>query len=179
MRFLTTVLHATLSLLTITATATAALTMNTTNGLGSTPAQRSVISASQAQTIISAAITNATSLQVPENIAVVDPSGLLVAFHRMDNAFLGSIDISQKKARTAVLFNGLYSSADLYAAVQPGAPLYDVQNTNGGLIAFGGGVPIYLEGRLIGGVGVSGGSVEQDLSVANAGVEALGANTKA
>lgn len=97
----------------------------------------------------------------------------------MDNAFLGSIDISQKKARTAVLFNGLYASADLYAAVQPGAPLYDVQNTNGGLVVFGGGVPIYVDGILIGGVGVSGGSVEQDLSVANAGIEALGARTKA
>ncbi|KAI4934003.1 uncharacterized protein J4E92_003673 [Alternaria infectoria] len=176
MRFLSTLLSTTLSLLTLTS---AAATMNTTNGMGTTPSQRYVISASQAQTVIDAAVSNATNLQIPENIAIVDPSGLLVAFHRMDNAFIGSIDISQKKARTAVLFNGLYASADLYAAVQPGAPLYDVQNTNGGLIAFGGGIPIYLEGKLIGGVGVSGGSVEQDLSVANAGVEALGATTKA
>jgi uncharacterized protein GlcG (DUF336 family) len=175
MRFLTTILSTTLSLLTLTSAAT----MNTTNGLGTTPAQRHIISAAQVQTIITGAVANATSLQIPENIAVVDPSGLLVAFHRMDNAFLGSIDISQKKARTAVLFNGLYASADLYAAVQPGAPLYDVQNTNGGLVVFGGGVPIYVDGILIGGVGVSGGSVEQDLSVANAGVEALGACTKA
>ena len=176
MRFFTTILSTTLSLLTLSS---AAATMNTTNGLGTTPAQRHIISAAQAQTIITGATANATALQIPENIAIVDPSGLLVAFHRMDNAFLGSIDISQKKARTAVLFNGVYASADLYAAVQPGAPLYDVQNTNGGLIAFGGGVPIYIDGILIGGVGVSGGSVEQDLSVANAGVEALGATTKA
>ncbi|RAR02896.1 duf336-domain-containing protein [Stemphylium lycopersici] len=172
MRFLPTLLS--LSALTTLATAQ----MNTTNGIGSTPAERYVISADQAQTVIKAAVANATSLQIPENIAVVDPSGLLVAFHRMDNAFVGSIDISQKKARTAVLFNGL-SSADLYAAVQPGAPLYGVDNTNGGLVVFGGGVPVYLNGRLIGGVGVSGGSVEQDLSVVNAGVEALGATSKA
>jgi uncharacterized protein GlcG (DUF336 family) len=171
MRLLTSLVATTVSLLTLTSPTTAQM-INGTNGLGSTPAQRYVISASQAQCIIDAAIANATSLQIPENIAVVDPSGLLVAFHRMDNAFIGSIDISQKKARTAVLFNGL-SSGDLYAAVQPGAPLYGVENTNGGLIVFGGGLPVYEEGRLIGGVGVSGGSVEQDLSVANAGVAAL------
>jgi uncharacterized protein GlcG (DUF336 family) len=176
MRLLSTLLSSTLGLLALTTTTTAQ--MNNTNGIGSTPAQRHVISASQAQCIIDAAIANATALQIPENIAVVDPSGLLVAFHRMDNAFIGSIDISQKKARTAVLFNGL-SSGDLYAAVQPGAPLYGVDNTNGGLIVFGGGVPVYEQGRLIGGVGVSGGSVEQDLSVANAGLAALGARREA
>jgi uncharacterized protein GlcG (DUF336 family) len=141
--------------------------------------QRQVISVDQAQTIIHAAIENATALQIPENIAVVDPSGYLVAFHRMDNAFPGSIDISQRKARTTVLFNGAYSTADLYAAVQPGAPLWGVENTNGGLVAFGGGVPVFFEGQLIGGVGVSGGTVEQDLSVAIAGVEGLGASPRA
>ena len=110
MHFLTTLT----SILSLMALTTAQ--MNTTNGLGSTPTERHSISAQQAQTIIDAAIKSSTSLQIPENIAVVDPSGFLVAFHRMDNAFLGSIDVSQRKARTAVLFNGL-SSADLYAAV--------------------------------------------------------------
>ncbi|KAL6153637.1 hypothetical protein ACJQWK_11545 [Exserohilum turcicum] len=164
------------ALLSLAALATAQ--MNTTNGIGSTPTQRHVISADQAQTAIKAAIANATSLQIPENIAVVDPAGMLVAFHRMDNAYIGSIDISHKKARTAVLFNGM-TTADLYAAVQPGAPLYGVENTNGGLVVFGGGLPVYLDGRLIGGVGVSGGSVDQDLSVAHAAVRALGAAAKA
>ncbi|USP81204.1 hypothetical protein yc1106_08478 [Curvularia clavata] len=159
------------------ASAVAAAQMNNTNGIGSTPAQRNYISANQAQTVIKAAIANATAQQIPENIAVVDPSGMLVAFHRMDNAYLGSIDISQKKARTAVLFNGL-SSGDLYAATQPGAPLYSAENSNGGLIVFGGGLPIYVDGKLIGGVGVSGGSVDQDLFAAHAGVESLGASTK-
>ncbi|PSN69805.1 hypothetical protein BS50DRAFT_296545 [Corynespora cassiicola Philippines] len=109
-----------------------------TNGIGSTPAQRHYISAAQAQILIDSAVQNATAQNIPQNVAVVDPSGLLVAFLRMDNAFPGSIDISTKKARTAVLFNGM-SSGDLYAAVQPGAPLYSAENTNGGLVVFGGG----------------------------------------
>lgn len=149
--------------------------INGTNGIGSTPQQRFSISAQQAQKIISSAVANATALNVPQNIAIVDPSGLLVAFERMDNAFPGSIDISQRKARTAVLFNGL-ASGDLYAAVQPGAPLYGLENSNGGLIVFGGGYPIYLNGKLIGGVGVSGGTVPQDIQVAQAGILGIGAN---
>ncbi|KAF1851738.1 DUF336-domain-containing protein [Cucurbitaria berberidis CBS 394.84] len=149
---------------------------NGTNGIGSTPSQRSYISSTQAQTIITAAIKNATAQNIPQNIAVVDPSGLIVAFLRMDNAFPGSIDISIKKAKTAVLFNGL-SSGQLYESSQPGQPLYGVQETNGGLVVFGGGFPVYYDGKLIGGVGVSGGSVAQDVKVATAGVEGLGAST--
>jgi uncharacterized protein GlcG (DUF336 family) len=146
--------------------------INGTNGIGSTPLQRNYISAQQAMKIVNSAVANATSINGPQNIAVVDPSGLLIAFFRMDNAYPGSIDLSQKKARTAVLFNGL-SSGDLYAAVQPGAPLYGVEQTNGGLVVFGGGFPVYLDGKLIGGVGVSGGSVEQDVQVSQAGVLGL------
>jgi uncharacterized protein GlcG (DUF336 family) len=149
--------------------------INGTNGIGSTPSQRNYVSSEQALKIITAAMANATALNIPQNIAVVDPSGMLVAFHRMDNAYLGSIDLSQKKARTAVLFNGL-SSGDLYAAVQPGAPLYSAENSNGGLVVFGGGFPIYLGGKLIGGVGVSGGSVPQDIQVAQAGILGVGAS---
>jgi hypothetical protein len=110
-----------------------------TNGVGSTPAQvsttvsisrgictddfdqRHVISVAEAETIIAAAVREANTV-IPENIAIVDPAGLLVAFHRMDNAFPGSIDISIKKARTTVLFNGAYSTADLTAAAK--GPLY-------------------------------------------------------
>lgn len=112
--------------------------INGTNGIGSTPSERYVVSADQAYHIIQAAAKNATAIGVPQNIAVVDPSGLLVAFLRMDNAYIGSIDISQKKAKTAVIFNGL-SSAGLYDASQPGAPLYAIEQTNGGLVVFGGG----------------------------------------
>ena len=98
----------------------------------------------------------------------------LVAFLRVDNAYPGSIDISQKKARTVALFNGAFPSAGLYNNSQPGMPLYGIEETNGGLIVFGGGVPIFSEGYFIGAVGVSGGSVDQDIQVATAGVEAVG-----
>lgn len=119
--------------------ASAAGNKSATNGVGSTPAQvsviistslrkcidnfyqRHVISVHEAETIIAAAVKEANTV-VPENIAIVDPAGMLVAFHRMDNAFPGSIDISIKKARTTVLFNGAYSTADLTAAAK--GPLY-------------------------------------------------------
>ncbi|THX64054.1 hypothetical protein D6D08_08069 [Aureobasidium pullulans] len=91
--------------------------LTATNGIGSTPAQRHYISASQASAIVSAAEKAAASI-VPQNIAVVDPSGLLVAFLRMDNAYPGSIDISIKKARTSVLFNGIPSGALLNQSLE-------------------------------------------------------------
>lgn len=111
---------------------------NNTNGVGSLPIDRHYVTASQAQTIIAGAQQNATAINVPQNIAVVDPSGLLVGFLRMDNAYPGSIDISVKKARAAVLFNGLTTAA-LYEQAQPGQPLYGIEETNGGLVVFGGG----------------------------------------
>jgi len=139
-----------------------------TNGIGSTPAQRHVISIDEANSLIAAAVKEANTV-IPENVAIVDPSGMLVAFHRMDNAFPGSIDISIKKARTTVLFNGAYATADLNAAAQ--GPLYGVEETNGGLIVFGGGLPIYKDDYLIGGIGVSGGSPDQDVQVVKAAVD--------
>ena len=87
-----------------------------------TDIQRHYISATQAQGVIAAASSAAATI-VPQNIAIVDPSGLLVAFLRMDNAYPGSIDISTKKARTSVLFNGITSSS-LYNSSQPGGALY-------------------------------------------------------
>jgi uncharacterized protein GlcG (DUF336 family) len=126
----------TTSLLTLASVAHAQI--NGTNGIGSTPSQRYVVSSTQAFLVIQAAANSAASIGVPQNIAVVDPSGLLVAFYRMDNAYIGSIDISQKKARTAVLFNGI-TSAKLYNASQPGGSLYGIEETNGGLVVFGGG----------------------------------------
>ncbi|KAF2709843.1 DUF336-domain-containing protein [Pleomassaria siparia CBS 279.74] len=169
-----------LSLLLLLPLLPSALTQNlsSTNGIGSTPAQRHYVTAAQAQTIIAAAVANATAISVPQNVAIVDPSGLLVAFLHMDNAYPGSIDISIKKARTAVLFNGLTSEA-LGVAALPGGGLYGIEETNGGLIAFGGGIPIYLDGYLIGGAGVSGGTVAQDIEVVTAGVVGLGASTSA
>jgi uncharacterized protein GlcG (DUF336 family) len=100
-----------------------------------------------------------------------------VAFLRTDNAFLGAIDVATKKARTVSLFNGRRTSAVFYDLVQPGGPIYGIENTNGGLVVFGGGLPIYVGGFFIGAVGVSGGSTDQDVSVATAGVNAIGRTT--
>jgi len=90
----------------------------------------------------------------------------------MDNAYPGSIDISIKKARTSVLFNGL-TSASLYNSSQPGGSLFGIEETNGGLVVFGGGLPLYKDGFLLGAIGVSGGTVPQDVEVAQAGVDWL------
>lgn len=114
---------------------------------------------------------------VPNNIAVVDPSAQLVAFLRMDNAYLGSVDISTKKAKTVALFNGLFPSYGLYNRSQPGPmnDLYAIQETNDGLVVFGGGQPIYdHEGYFIGAVGISGGTVQQDVNVSVTAAEAIG-----
>lgn len=165
----------TLSVLLTSLTLTSAQANATNNNyLGVTPAQRSVINSTQAQQILEAAVQEAYALNIPQNIAVTDPYGLLVAFFRMDSAYPGSIDISQKKARTVSLFNGAYATADLYNASQPGAPLYAIEETNGGLVIFGGGLPINVNGVFIGAVGVSGGTVDQDIQVASAGVRAVG-----
>lgn len=133
--------------------------------------QRHYISASLASAIVEAAAKAAATI-VPQNIAIVDPSGLLVAFLRMDNAYPGSIDISIKKARTSVLFNGV-PSAGLYNQSQPGQPLYGIEETNGGLVIFGGGLPLVKDNYLLGAIGVSGGTVAQDVEVAQAGVDWL------
>lgn len=98
----------------------------------------------------------------------------LVGFLRVDNAYPGSIDIAQKKAKTVALFNGAFPSAGLYNNSQPGASLYGIQETNDVLVVFGGGVPIFADGYFIGAVGVSGGSVDQDVQIATAGVNAVG-----
>ncbi|THY80000.1 DUF336-domain-containing protein [Aureobasidium pullulans] len=145
--------------------------LTATNGIGSTPTQRHYISASQASAIVSAAEKAAASI-VPQNIAVVDPSGLLVAFLRMDNAYPGSIDISIKKARTSVLFNGIPSGA-LLNQTYSGGGLYGIEETNGGIVVFGGGLPLVKDGFLVGAIGVSGGTVAQDVEVAQAGVDWL------
>lgn len=101
----------------------------------------------------------------------------LVGFLRTDNAYPGSIDIAQKKARTVSLFNGAFPTIGLYNNSQPGASLYGIEETNGGLIVFGGGVPVFADGFFIGAVGVSGGSVDQDIQIATAGAEAVGSTS--
>lgn len=126
----------------------------------------------QAEQVLTGALAKAVEQGVPMNIAIVDAGGNLKAFTRMDGAFLGSIDIAIGKARTARLFN--MSTLDLGAAAQPGKELYGIEVTNGNLVIFGGGELLKnADGYVVGAIGVSGGSVQEDVNVAKAGVQAL------
>src|ERR1700712_1271229 len=130
------------------------------------------ITLQQAEKIIKAAHQKATDIKVPMNIAVVDRGSNLVAFIRMDGAWLGSKDIAIKKAQTANYFD--MASGELGKLSQPGEDLYGIEISNGGLISFPGGVVLKdAQGNIIGGVGVSGGVVKQDQQVAEAGAKAL------
>lgn len=129
------------------------------------------ITLAQADTVMTAARAKAVEIGQPMNIAIVDDGGHLVAFARMDGAIKASIDISTRKARTSVMMN-LPTSA-LSQITQPGAELWGLEATSGGLVTFGGGVLLVDSGRTIGAIGVSAGSVEQDVAVADAGAAAL------
>lgn len=129
------------------------------------------ISLPDATRVVDAAIEKAREIGQPMNIAVVDNGAHLVAFARMDGAIKASIDISIRKARTSILMNAPTSA--LTAISQPGAELYGLEQTCGGLVIFGGGIPLTVDGVVVGAIGVSAGSVEQDVSVAEAGVAAL------
>ncbi|AIJ26004.1 GlcG/HbpS family heme-binding protein [Amycolatopsis methanolica] len=124
-----------------------------------------------AQPVLEAALAKAEEIGQPMNVAVVDDGGHLIAFARQDGAILGSIDIAIRKARTAALLK--MTTAQLGEAAAPGAPLYGIEVTNGGLVIFGGGIPLVRGREVVGAIGVSAGSVEQDTEVAEAGVAAL------
>merc|ERR1719309_138513 len=127
---------------------------------------------SSAERATRAAIAKSEQLNVKMNIAVVDSGANLVSFVRMDDAWLGSVDISIKKAKTATMFN--MPTGDIGALSQPGGPLYNIEHSNNGLITFPGGVPVRnKEGKVVGAVGVSGSTVENDHAVAAAAVEAI------
>jgi uncharacterized protein GlcG (DUF336 family) len=126
----------------------------------------------QAQSAVRAAQQKALEMGVKMNIAVVDAGANLTAFARMDGAWLGSLDISIKKAKTARFFD--MPTGDLGKASQPGGPLFNIEHSNGGLITFPGGIPITnSNGQVIGAIGVSGSTVEDDHAVAQAGVAAV------
>jgi len=130
------------------------------------------ITLEQAEAVIKAAKAKATELNTLMNIAVVDSGTNLIAFAHMDEAWLGSIDISMKKARTARYFN--MPTGEIGKLSQPGGPLYNIEHSNGGLISFPGGVLIKDgSGNIIGAVGVSGDSVDNDHAVAQAGADAV------
>lgn len=130
------------------------------------------ITLAQAEKIVSAAKKKSTALDTKMNIAIVDAGANLVAFARMDGAWLGSLDISIKKAKTARYFD--MNTGIIGELSQPGGSLYNIEHSNGGLITFPGGVPIQNgSGEIIGAIGVSGSSVENDHAVAEAGASAL------
>lgn len=130
------------------------------------------ITLEQAEAAIAAAKKKAVELKTLMNIAIVDSGTNLVAFAHMDEAWIGSIDISQRKARTARYFN--MNSGEIGKLSQPGGALYNIEHSNGGLISFPGGVLIKDKGgKIIGAIGVSGDTVDNDHAVAQAGADAV------
>ena len=130
------------------------------------------ITLQQAQAALQAALQKSAEIGTKMDVAVVDAGANLKAFARMDDAWLGSIDISIKKAKTARFFD--MNSGDIGQLSQPGGPLYNIEHSNGGLISFPGGVLIKNgAGEIIGAIGVSGSSVENDHAVALAGAAAV------
>jgi len=125
-----------------------------------------------AEEMVAAARRRAEKIGVPQNIAVVDAGGNLKAFARMDGAWLGSIDIAIRKARTSRLFDK--ETGEIGKMSKPGGPLYSIEVSNGGLITFPGGIPIFNEdNEVVGAIGVSGGTVKEDHEVASEGVKAI------
>ncbi len=125
-----------------------------------------------AQRVVEAARKQAEAINCKMDIAVVDAGANLKVFERMDGAWLGSIDIAIKKARTARFFD--MPTGSIGELSQPGGALYNIEVSNGGLITFPGGVPLKdKSGNIVGAIGVSGSSVENDHTCAVAGAEAL------
>jgi uncharacterized protein GlcG (DUF336 family) len=132
----------------------------------------SVLTLADARTIIAAAEKKAEEIGQPMNIAVVDAGGNLIAHVRMDKAWMGSVNISINKAWTSRAFD--IQTKDLGENSQPTQQFYGIDASNGGkVMIFAGGVPLSRDGEVVGGLGVSGGSGEQDQSVAEAGLAAF------
>ncbi len=125
-----------------------------------------------ARKVIAAAEKKAEEIKQPMNIAVVDEGGNLVSHVRMDNAWLGSIDISINKAFTSRAFD--ITTKDLGTHSQSGGQFFGIHASNHGrIMIFAGGIPLKRGGKVVGAIGVSGGSGEQDHSVAEAGAAAF------
>lgn len=130
------------------------------------------ITLEQAEKMIAVAKKKAIEIDTKMNIAVLDAGANLVAFGRMDGAWLGSADIAIKKAKTARYFD--MNSGSIGELSQPGGSLYNIEHSNNGLITFPGGIPIKNKsGEIIGAIGVSGSSVDNDHTVAEAGALSL------
>jgi uncharacterized protein GlcG (DUF336 family) len=131
-----------------------------------------MITLRQAYAALRAAEEKATAIGIPVNIAVLDAGAHLKTFSRMDGALLGSIDVATRKAMTAALFQA--RSEAVWEYCKPGAPAPALELSNGGLAPFAGGIPLRgPQGEILGAIGVSGGTVAQDLEIAEAGVAVL------
>jgi uncharacterized protein GlcG (DUF336 family) len=125
-----------------------------------------------AKRLLAVAEQKARQMGLSSDIAIVDEGANLIAFHRMDNAKIAGIDISQNKAWTSVALQ--MPTANLAQSAQPGSPSFGINTTNQGrVVILGGGIPLVYEGRIVGGIGVSGGTSAQDIEVANAAVHAF------
>ena len=131
-----------------------------------------MVTLEDARRVIAAAEKKAEETGQPMNIAVADGGGNIVAHVRMDNAWIGSIDISMKKAYTSRAFD--ITTRDLAAESSSGGQFFGIHASNDGkIMIFAGGVPLRCDGKVVGAVGVSGGTGDQDHSVAEAGADAF------
>ncbi len=131
-----------------------------------------ILTLEQAQAAVNAALASSKELGTKMNIAIVDAGANLTAFAREDGAWLGSIDIAVKKARTARFFD--MPTGEIGKLSQPGGSLYNIEHSNAGLITFPGGIPLKnAEGEVVGAIGVSGSTVENDHTVADAGASTV------
>ena len=130
------------------------------------------ITMNQAHEVITAALKKAEEIGTKMDIAVVDAGANLKAFIRMDDAWIGSIDIAIKKAKTARYFD--MPTGEIGKLSQPGGSLYNIEHSNNGLITFPGGLPLKgADGKIMGAIGVSGSTVENDYIVAEAGAASV------
>ena len=136
------------------------------------PRSCTTLTLDDAKRMLQAGKAAAASIGIADNIAVVDAGGNLLAFVRQDGALIGSIDLAIGKAETARIFDKPTSL--LAELAQPGAPLFGIQETNSGrVVIFGGGVPVIWDGVIVGAVGASAGTVEQDIAVAETAAAAV------
>jgi uncharacterized protein GlcG (DUF336 family) len=130
------------------------------------------ITLKEAQAAIEATLAKADSMGVPVVVAVVDAGGHLIAQAKQDEAIITSIEVSYKKAQTAVFMK--MDSHELAAITVPGQPLWGLGDTGcGSLVLFGGGFTVRRDGKVVGGIGVSGGSVDEDMEICKAGLALL------
>lgn len=129
------------------------------------------INLEQAKKMVEAAKKEADKIEVPMVISIVDGAGKLITLERMDNALQVSINLSRQKAYTAVVMRN--TSEEVGKLAQPGNELYGIEVSVDDLVTFGGGIPVFEDQEVIGAIGVSGGAVEEDMQVAQAGLDIL------